>query len=120
MTKLADCGGRHVVHRYAQNALSDVFRFSLAKTFFLTMGFYGGWMPLICLVLCLFYYRRGAVMLLPMLLCFGILVIGPASCVRYAVPLLYAAPLMMGVLCRPNVKQFFPRVVSTFTFTSVR
>ena len=32
MTKLADCGGRHVVHRYAQNALSDVFRFSLAKT----------------------------------------------------------------------------------------
>lgn len=32
MTKLADCGGRHVVHRYAQNALSDVLRFSLAKT----------------------------------------------------------------------------------------
>ena len=32
MTKLADCGGRHAAHRYAQNALSDVFRFSLAKT----------------------------------------------------------------------------------------
>ena len=33
MTKLADCGGRHAAHRYAQNALSDVFRFSLAKTY---------------------------------------------------------------------------------------
>lgn len=31
MTKLADCGGRHVVHRYAQSALSDVLGFSLAK-----------------------------------------------------------------------------------------
>ena len=32
MTKLADCGGRHVAHRYAQNAFGDVVGFSLAKT----------------------------------------------------------------------------------------
>lgn|GEM_PF-2217053 len=79
---------------------NDVADWHSPLLFFLTMGFYGGWMPLICLVLCLFYDRCGAVMLLPMLLCFGILVIGPASSVRYAVPLLYAAPLMMGVLCQ--------------------
>ncbi|WP_130812699.1 transposase [Olsenella sp. Marseille-P4559] len=32
MTKLADCGGRHVRHRSAQIDISDVFSFSLAKT----------------------------------------------------------------------------------------
>ena len=71
------------------------------------VGFYGGWIPMICIVICLFKNRKWAISLVPIIIAFGIIVIGPASSVRYALPMLYTTPLMLGILCaalRPSDK----------------
>jgi len=87
-----------------QGGFESVYSWHSPLLFFFTLGFYGGWIPLICLVICLFYDRRCAVMLVPMIACCAILVIGPASGDRYVLPLLYATPIMMGLLCHAYAK----------------
>lgn len=66
---------------------------------FFNVGFYGGWIPIICLIICLFKNKRWAIALIPAAVSLAIIVIGPASSVRYALPMLYTTPLMLGVLC---------------------
>ncbi|MBQ9003418.1 MAG: hypothetical protein IJ087_16340 [Eggerthellaceae bacterium] len=78
---------------------------------FLSVGFYGGWIPLICLVVCLFNDRRYAVALVPALAVVAIILVSPASSVRYAMPLAYATPLMLGLMCaslRVRAKRLSP------------
>lgn len=66
---------------------------------FINAGFYGGWIPLLCLVICLFKGRRYAVALVPMVAVIAIIFMSPASSVRYILPLAFTAPLMLGLLC---------------------
>jgi len=62
-------------------------------------GFYSGWIPLICLIICLFHDKRYAIALAPMLAYLLIIVLGPASSVRYMISFAYVTPLMLGLLC---------------------
>lgn len=87
------------IAKRVQSVVEGIYAWHSPLLFFFTLGFYGGWIPLICLAICLFYDKRCAVALVPMLLCCAFLVIGPASGDRYVLPLLYATPLMMGLLC---------------------
>lgn len=66
---------------------------------FLNVGFYGGWIPLTCLAICLFRDRRYAVALVPMLAVIVVVLMSPASSVRYMLPLAFTTPLMLGLLC---------------------
>ena len=66
---------------------------------FFNTGFYGGWIPLTCLVVCLFHMRRYAVALVPMLSFIAILLLSPASSVRYMVALAFTTPLILGLMC---------------------
>ena len=70
-----------------------------ALQFPLDAGFYGGWIPLICLVLCLYGRKANAIALVPVFAFMAIVVIGPASSTRYVLPMLYTTPLMLGVAC---------------------
>ena len=62
-------------------------------------GFYGGWIPLFCLVVCLYGRKANAIALVPIFAFAAIVVIGPASSTRYVLPMLYTTPLMLGLAC---------------------
>lgn len=67
---------------------------------FFSPGFYGGVIPIICLVICLFSdNKRSVLALVPIIVAVAIVVIGPAGSNRYVLPLLYSTPLMLGILC---------------------
>ena len=63
------------------------------------VGLYGGWLPLACIVICLFKCRRWTIALVPMIVTLCIIAMSPASLVRYVLPMLYATPIMLGILC---------------------
>ena len=78
---------------------------------FFNTGFYGGWIPLSCLVVCLFHDRRYAVALVPMVASVAILLVSPASSVRYMVALAFATPLTLGLACASLRKITSPEVL---------
>ena len=83
------------VEAFWRNAIPKLGPFQV----FFNTGFYGGWIPLICLIMCLFNDRRWAIALVPALCAIAIILMSPASSVRYVLPLAYTAPLMLGLLC---------------------
>ncbi|HAM16876.1 MAG TPA: hypothetical protein DCP91_13695 [Eggerthellaceae bacterium] len=67
--------------------------------FLLGRGLYTGWIPIICCLLACARDKRYAIVFVPVALSLAVLIIGPTSSARYALPLFYTAPLMLGTLC---------------------
>lgn len=61
---------------------------------FLSRGFYGGWLPLICALLVGLYRKRYLVCFIPIALSVLVSFICPVADARYILPLVYCAPLM--------------------------
>ncbi len=61
-----------------------------------TLGFYGGMLPLTCLLLVLYHRRRLVWAYAPVLLSVFFLLLSPTAATRYILPLAFSAPLIVG------------------------
>lgn len=61
-------------------------------------GMFGGWIPFCCILLAACNNRRYWIVFAPIILSIAVLVVSPAGSTRYMLPLLYATPLMLGLL----------------------
>lgn len=62
-------------------------------------GFYGGWLPIICITLATAASRRYLVAYAPIILSVMFVVVSPVASSRYVIPLLFVAVLQLGLLC---------------------
>lgn len=73
--------------KFYQETLGTVPVFSLL----MTTGLYGGWIPLICFATSLYFRKRDAVALAPVIVTMLLLLVIPVSLARYVVPSIYLA-----------------------------
>ena len=78
--------------RQVQETISELPIISLIST----LGFYGGMLPLSCLLLVLYHRRRLAWAYAPVLLSVFFLLLSPTAATRYILPLAFSAPLIVG------------------------
>ncbi len=78
--------------REIQKAVSELPIISLLST----LGFYGGMLPLTCLLLVLYHRRRLVWAYAPVLLSVFFLLLSPTAATRYILPLAFSAPLIVG------------------------
>lgn len=71
-----------------------------AAAILLGRGMFGGWIPLCCIFLAACNNRRYWIVFAPIMLSIAVLVVSPAGSTRYMLPMLYATPLMLGLLYR--------------------
>ncbi|MBQ9069520.1 MAG: hypothetical protein IJ131_10800 [Eggerthellaceae bacterium] len=62
-------------------------------------GFYGGWVPLICITLACAASRRALVAYAPVVMSVLFVLVSPVASTRYVVPLLFVTVLELGLLC---------------------
>ena len=65
--------------------------------FFFSKGLWGGWLPIFCILVALILDRKRAFWLFPIVLAVLMLVLCPVDDARYVFPMLYCAPLLVGV-----------------------
>ena len=85
---------------YSSAASGNIF-FAL----FFGKGFYGGWLPIICILIAASNNRRNWIAYMPIILTVLAIIVGPGSMVRYIYPLVYTVPLMLGMLCGSFYKE---------------
>ena len=81
------------------NNAFDSFMETPPMLFLFGRGMFGGWIPLICIVLSLYGGRRFGVAFVPVMLSIVVILLSPAGQARYVLPMLYTTPLMLGMLC---------------------
>ncbi|WP_101722933.1 DUF6020 family protein [Eggerthella timonensis] len=64
-----------------------------------TQGFYGGWLPLICIALALYRGKGHVLPFMPLLGSWVFLIMTPTVADRYVLPFVLAAPLLIGLAC---------------------
>lgn len=86
----------------AEEGIAGVWR-DIAKTpllgIFFSRGFYGGWLPFICLILVGFFRRRNMLFFIPIVMSMLVAFVCPAVSPRYVLPLVYCMPLMLALAC---------------------
>jgi hypothetical protein len=80
-----------------QSAYSAVVKSPLGSLLF-GVGMFGGWIPLLCLALGLRGGRRYWVAFAPIFVSVLLLLLSPADPTRYVLPMMYAIPLMAGLV----------------------
>lgn len=64
-----------------------------------SQGFYGGWLPMLCILMALYNDKRNLIPFVPILGSWVFLIMTPTVADRYILPFLYAAPLLIGLAC---------------------
>lgn len=77
---------------------------------FLTYGFYGGWLPIICIFICLYFNKRYLLTLIPSIITSLFLVGIPVLFARYVTPSLFlsvpALVFAIGALCSVHNQRY--------------
>lgn len=64
-----------------------------------TQGFYGGWLPALCILLAWYNGKKHILPFIPMLGSWVFLIMTPTVADRYLLPFVYTVPLIIGLAC---------------------